>query len=255
MRPAWIREAAMVSINRISCAGYGAYELKATYQRNLLLAMLITTLLAAGAALLTVVLQAEYVAPTPAPRNDDGGRIDLGHRIDLPRSPGPRVGGYVAPLDRRGPIPEPIPDSLVVDEDQVILSTAERANLTGFGETEGVAEELDFGQEASIGYDDPLPPRGTFVWTEVDAELIYSVTPEYPRLAKEAEIEGRVVIQALVGKNGDVLDAFVFAGSGSDLLDAAALAVAWKYKYRPAVQNGLPVAIWVSYTVEFKLEH
>jgi len=117
-----------------------------------------------------------------------------------------------------------------------------------------VSEGMDLGQVGSSGYDEPLPPRGTFVWTEIEPELVYSVAPEYPRLAKEAGIEGRVVIQALVGKGGTVLDAFVFAGSGSELLDAAALAVAWKYKYRPAVQNGLPLAIWVTYTVEFKLE-
>ena len=245
----------MVSINGTAYAGYGAHELKATYQRNLLLSMLITTLLAAGVALLTVVLQKEGVITVAPARDNGGGHIDLSNRIPIQRSSGPRVGGYVAPLDRRGPIPEPMPDSLFVDDDPVILSTVERANLVGFGDIEGVDGGLDLGQAISSEYDDPLPPRGTFVAAEIPAELIYSVPPEYPRLAKEAGIEGRVVIQALVGKDGNVLDAFVFAGSGSELLDAAALAIAWKYKYRPAVQNGYPVALWVSYNVDFKLEH
>ena len=244
----------MVSINRISYAGYGAYELKATYQRNLLLGILITTLLAAGAALLTVVLQKERVISVAPARDDAGGRIDLGRQISIKRPSGPQVGGHVAPQDRLYVIPEPMPDSMFVDDGPAILSTAERENLVGFGDVEGVSEGMDLGQVGSSGYDEPLPPRGTFVWTEIEPELVYSVAPEYPRLAKEAGIEGRVVIQALVGKGGNVLDAFVFAGSGSELLDAAALAVAWKYKYRPAVQNGLPLAIWVTYTVEFKLE-
>jgi TonB family protein len=62
-----------------------------------------------------------------------------------------------------------------------------------------------------------------------------------------------VVIKALVSRAGDVLDAVVYVGSGNKLLDEAALAVAGKYKYQPAVQNGRPVAVWVTYKVHFTL--
>ncbi len=36
-------------------------------------------------------------------------------------------------------------------------------------------------------------------------------------------------------------------------LDDAAVASAYKYKYKPAIQNGRPVGLWVSYKVDFKL--
>ena len=34
----------------------------------------------------------------------------------------------------------------------------------------------------------------------------------------------------------------------------SALAVAGKYKYKPAIQSGRPIAIWVTYKVDFKLD-
>ena len=36
--------------------------------------------------------------------------------------------------------------------------------------------------------------------------------------------------------------------------DDAAIEAAYKCKYKPAIQNGRPVAVWVSYQVEFVLE-
>jgi protein TonB len=133
------------------------------------------------------------------------------------------------------------------------MSTAEKESLVGFDD--GVGEDVgqNEGQGVPSVFDDPWPVRGIFIPVETPPELIYSVTPEYPRLAKEAGLEGSVIIQALVSKEGDVLDAVVLVGSENPLLDAAALAVAWKYKYRPAIQNGRPLAIWVTYNVEFKL--
>jgi TonB family protein len=202
----------------------------------------------------TLLFQSAPGTPVVRPRGNDGGRINLGQQISIIRPKGPRVGGHAAPQDRRGPIPEPVADSMLNDENPVIMSTAEKENLVGFagGTGEGVGTEI--GQGVPSGYEDPWPVRGDFVYVETPPELVYSVTPEYPRMAKEVGIEGTVVIQALVGKEGDVLDAVVFVSSGNTLLDAAALAVAWKYKYRPAIQNGRPLAIWVTYNVEFRLE-
>ena len=92
----------------------------------------------------------------------------------------------------------------------------------------------------------------SFISVDEQPEMIYSVKPEYPRLLEKAGIGGKVIIKALISKTGAVLDAVVFVSSGHALLDEAALAVAGKYKYRPAIQNGTPVAVWISYYVEFE---
>jgi protein TonB len=57
-----------------------------------------------------------------------------------------------------------------------------------------------------------------------------------------------------VDTDGTVKEAVVYVSSGVAVLDRAALKAAYKNKFRPAVQNGNPVAIWVTYKVKFELD-
>ena len=70
----------------------------------------------------------------------------------------------------------------------------------------------------------------------------------------EAGLEGVVWVKALVGSDGSVRDAVVYKSSGTPSLDEAAVAAAPACKFKPAIQNGSPVAMWVTYKVEFVLE-
>ena len=47
----------------------------------------------------------------------------------------------------------------------------------------------------------------------------------------------------------------MYKSSGTPALDEAAVAVAHKCKFKPAIQNGRPVAMWVTYKVDFILEN
>jgi TonB family protein len=60
-------------------------------------------------------------------------------------------------------------------------------------------------------------------------------------------------VRALVGADGSVLKAVAWVSSGDERLDKAALAAAFKCRFSPALQNGQPVALWVTYKVEFVL--
>ncbi|MDD3730876.1 MAG: energy transducer TonB [candidate division Zixibacteria bacterium] len=99
-----------------------------------------------------------------------------------------------------------------------------------------------------------LPDEKEFIAVEILPEMIYEETPLYPEIAKEKKLEGTVYIKALIDKSGTVIDAKVLKTCGTELLDKAALAAAHKCKYKPAVQKGKPVATWVTYKVEFKLD-
>lgn len=99
-----------------------------------------------------------------------------------------------------------------------------------------------------------LPGEKEFIAVEILPEMIYEETPLYPEEAKEKKLEGIVYIKALIDKSGTVVDAKVSKTCGTELLDKAALAAAYKCKYKPAVQKGKPVAVWVTYKVEFKLD-
>jgi TonB family protein len=104
-----------------------------------------------------------------------------------------------------------------------------------------------------IDDDDYLPSMEEFVAVEIIAEMIHYETPGYPRLAEQAGLEGLVWIKALVTRDGSVRDAVVYKSSGTPSLDDAAVAAAPKCQFKPAIQNGRPVAMWVTYKVEFIL--
>jgi protein TonB len=80
---------------------------------------------------------------------------------------------------------------------------------------------------------------------------LHDVAPVYPDLAREARVEGVVVIECRIDTAGHVADARVL--SGHLLLDAAALDAVRQWRYRPTLLNGRPVAVLMTVTVRFSL--
>jgi protein TonB len=84
-------------------------------------------------------------------------------------------------------------------------------------------------------------------------ELLESVAPEYPTEAEKTGLEGDVWLKALVASDGSVAKAEIVTSSGHEVLDKAALAAAKECRYKPALQDGQPVAVWISYKISFVL--
>jgi TonB family protein len=95
----------------------------------------------------------------------------------------------------------------------------------------------------------PQSPSGEAV---VPPRRTRTVSPTYPDVARAAEIEGDVVLQATVGADGAVSD-IVVVRRVHPLLDAAAVAAVRQYEYTPGRRNGVPVAVRIRTTVSFKL--
>ncbi len=83
--------------------------------------------------------------------------------------------------------------------------------------------------------------------------LIHQVKPQYPAAAKLARIEGRVMLQAVIGKDGDVQNLRVI--SGHPLLTSAALDAVKQWRYKPYYLNGEPVEVETQIVVNFLLTH
>ena len=78
------------------------------------------------------------------------------------------------------------------------------------------------------------------------------MNPEYPELARRARVEGFVVLQAIIDKQGNVSDLEILRGLGLGLDTAAQEAVA-QWKYTPTFYNGRPVDVILTVTVVFQL--
>jgi protein TonB len=82
------------------------------------------------------------------------------------------------------------------------------------------------------------------------AQLLKSVAPAYPVLAKAQHVSGRVQIEAVVDVSGNV--AAVKVLSGPALLHQAALQAVKQWKYSPAILDGQPTITHVVVNVDFR---
>ena len=78
------------------------------------------------------------------------------------------------------------------------------------------------------------------------------VKPEYPADARSARVEGVVIIEAVIGADGKVMDAKVLRSVAR--LDQAALDAVKQWEYSPTLLNGKPVPVVMTVTVNFKLQ-
>ncbi len=84
------------------------------------------------------------------------------------------------------------------------------------------------------------------------AQLLTQVAPVYPELAKQARIQGTVRLQAIIGKEGKVLELEVI--SGHPLMQQAALQAVSQWVYKPTLLNGEPVEVVTTVDVVFMLD-
>jgi protein TonB len=92
------------------------------------------------------------------------------------------------------------------------------------------------------------PPRVSHV---MEGNLIRRVQPEYPALAKQARIQGTVVLRAVINREGTIQDLQVI--SGHPLLVQAAINAVRQWHYRPFYLNDQPVEVETQVTVNFTL--
>ncbi len=100
---------------------------------------------------------------------------------------------------------------------------------------------FDFG--ASVEADVNL--SGGLALESSDGEYlpIVKVAPVYPRRALSRGIEGYVIVEFTVTKQGTVRDPKVIKAEPESLFDRAAMDAALKFKYKPRVVNGEAVEV------------
>jgi len=85
----------------------------------------------------------------------------------------------------------------------------------------------------------------------MELSLAKTVDPVYPPLAKVASIQGNVVFDVLIDKDGSVESAQL--SSGHPLLANAARKALFQYHYKPTLLNGNPVPVVTTVTIAFRL--
>jgi protein TonB len=84
-----------------------------------------------------------------------------------------------------------------------------------------------------------------------EGDLIRKVQPAYPALARSARVQGIVVLQAMISKQGTIENLRIL--TGHPMLAPAAIEAVRQWRYRPYILNGEPVEVETQITVNFAL--
>lgn len=186
------------------------------------------------------------VAPTPPP---------------APPAPSPvrNIRETTSNMSREGQIiaPRSVPrEILQVDES----SAPPPVDLGGLGVSGGTGDPMArsgvFGSFGGLGvvFPPPPPPPSAHpprVSHMMEGNLIYRVQPQYPPLARQARVQGIVVLRAVISRDGKIENLQVIGGH--PLLVKSAMDAVRQWRYRPYYLNNEPVEVETQVTVNFTL--
>lgn len=98
-------------------------------------------------------------------------------------------------------------------------------------------------------------PEAVVVPPRYNAAYLSNPPPNYPLAARRRGIEGTTLVRAEVTPEGLCLRAELKKGSGSEMLDHAALEAVKKWRFVPAQRGNQAVIAWVEVPITFKLEN
>jgi TonB family protein len=99
----------------------------------------------------------------------------------------------------------------------------------------------------------PLMPGSGGVTMPVRIEESY-VQPEYPELARQARLEGTVILQVVIQKDGSVSEPQILRVDKANLgFETSAVDAVTQWRYTPSLQNGKAVAVYLTVHVQFSL--
>ncbi|QNI34097.1 energy transducer TonB [Alloacidobacterium dinghuense] len=149
-------------------------------------------------------------------------------------------------------IPSRIPQHVVMDAE---TGPPPAAADTGFGKA---ATGTDSGLFDTLGSSSPAvvkPPSAkgpVHISSGVAAgQLLVAIQPIYPAIARQARVQGTVVVQAVISTSGTIEQLHVV--SGPPMLQGAAIESIRRARYRPFMLNGEPVAVETTISVVFTL--
>ena len=169
----------------------------------------------------------------------------------------PVIQTEVKPLPQDFVAPQMIPTDIAI----VVDSPREFAPLPVKPNT-GVGDVLNHIVRTAAAIEPPPPPPPELpppppsapirVSSREPADLLHQVRPSYPPLAKQAHVQGIVILEATIAKDGSVRDARIV--SGHPLLTNAAKDAVEQWKYKPFILNGEPIEVITTVTVTFSLQ-
>jgi protein TonB len=82
---------------------------------------------------------------------------------------------------------------------------------------------------------------------------VFSPQPGYTEEARQARVQGIVILQAIIDAEGNVTDVRVLKGLPEGLAESAVETVR-NWRFKPATLEGKPVPVYFNFTINFSLQ-
>jgi protein TonB len=152
-------------------------------------------------------------------------------------------------------VPREVPHGIAVTHEDK-LTTEQPSGIAG-DVPGGVPDGVLYGVMNELRSSGPVMPRPVAAAKVrvssgvAQGLLIRQVTPQYPQIARQARVEGHVVLQATIGKDGTVQNLHLI--SGHPMLVQAAIDAVSQWRYKPYYLNGEAVEVDTTINVNFTL--
>jgi len=237
---------------------YGAYKLRKRYNRNVSIALLIGILILAT-AIITPYLNAK--ASENRTKRAERQVVVKMENLDQPNQqvapPPPPPPPPTDVVQQQRYVPPQVVDS-IKPEDVKQLMTADQAQteVTNKEVVEVVQQVKEEVQEAEaeqtpfvVVEEMPMFPGGD------PALLAYiAANTQYPEIAKENNIQGKVIVRFCVTSKGGVNQVSVLKGVDPELDKEAIRVVTTLPPFKPGKQGGKPVPVWYMVPIAFTLK-
>jgi protein TonB len=237
---------------------YGAYKLRKKYNRTVLIAMLIGVIVIAT-AVITPYINAK-ANESKAKRAEREVEIKM-ENLDTPTEqvapPPPPPPPPTDVVQQQKYVPPEVVDS-IKPEDVKQLMTADQA------QTEVVNKEVvEVQEQVKEEVQEEEAEQAPFVVVEEmpmfpggDVELLKYIGEhtQYPEIAKENNIQGKVIVRFCVTAKGGVNQVSVLKGVDPELDKEAIRVVNTLPPFKPGKQGGKPVPVWYMVPIAFTLK-
>lgn len=153
------------------------------------------------------------------------------------------------------PKPKPQPVVLDIVEDEIETPEIDIPDFE-FDETDAIEDYVEIDMPAEVVEDEIVIaetqasfPGGLEAWGKFLNDNL-----EYPRMAKRSNIQGKVYLNFVVDKDGNVSDIEVVRGIGGGCDDEAIRVLKMAPKWNPGLQRGNPVKSRMSLYIHFLLK-
>jgi len=240
---------------------YGAYTMRKKYNRTVIIAMLIG-IIVVGTAVITPYLNAKALENRTV-REERQVEITLenldqpAETVAPPPPPPPppaeevvQQAKYIPPEVVDSIKPEEMVQLMTMDEAEVIVQDEEVVEIIAVEEIQAEVQEEEPEPEPFVVVEEmPMFPGG-------DAELLAFIgeNTQYPEVAKENNIQGRVIVRFCVTSTGGVSQVSILKGVDPELDTEAIRVVNSLPKFIPGKQGGQPVPVWYMVPITFTLK-